>query len=65
MENLDLNLPNRYKNTLNQYILYFKAIYENEVKHEEIKCRDYLIKALKVKDNELNPLYYIPTSDHK
>lgn len=63
LENLDVNLPNRYKNILNQYILYFKAIYENEVKHEEVKCRDYLIKALRVKDNELNPLYYIPTND--
>lgn len=63
LENLDVNLPNRYKDTLNQYILYFKAIYENEVKHEEEKCKDYLTKALRVKDGELNPLYYIPTND--
>lgn len=63
LEGLDVNLPNRYKNILNQYILYYKAIYENEMKHEEGKCRDYLIKALKVKDNEVNPLSYIPTSD--
>lgn len=35
LENLDVNLPNRYKDTLNQYILYFKAIYENEVKYED------------------------------
>ncbi|HGK7240766.1 TPA: helix-turn-helix domain-containing protein [Streptococcus agalactiae] len=63
LENLDVNLPNRYKDTLNQYILYFKAIYENEVKYEDEKCRDYLTEALKVKDSEVNPLSYIPTSD--
>ena len=63
LEGIDVNLPNRYNNTLNQYILYYKAIYENEVKHEEEKCRDYLIKALRLKDNEVNTLSYIPTSD--
>lgn len=63
LEDLDVNLPNRYKNILNQYILYYKAIYENEVKHDDEKCRDYLIKAARVKDNELDLLSYIPTSD--
>lgn len=63
LEVLDVSLPNRYNNILNQYILYYKAIYENEVKYEDKKCRDYLIEALKVKDSEVNPLYYIPTSD--
>lgn len=63
LEDLDVNLPNRYKNILNQYILYYKAIYENEVKHDDEKCRDYLIKAARVKDNELDLLTYIPTSD--
>ena len=63
LEVLDVSLPNRYNNILNQYILYYKAIYENEVKYEDEKCRDYLIEALKVKDSEVNPLSYIPTSD--
>lgn len=63
LEVLDVSLPNRYKNILNQYILYYKAIYENEVKYEDEKCRDYLIEALKVKDSQVNPLSYIPTSD--
>lgn len=63
LEGLDAHLPNRYKNILNQYILYYKAIYENEVKHEEEKCRDYLVEALKVKDSEINPTSYIPASD--
>lgn len=63
LEVLDVSLPNRYNNILNQYILYYKAIYENEVKYEDEKCRDYLIEALKVKDSQVNPLSYIPTSD--
>ncbi|MGO3018661.1 MAG: helix-turn-helix domain-containing protein [Anaerococcus sp.] len=63
LEVLDVSLPNRYNNILNQYILYYKAIYENEVKYEDEKCKDYLIEALKVKDSEVNPLSYIPTSD--
>lgn len=60
---MDVHLPNRYKNILNQYILYYKAIYENEVKREEEKFGDYLIKAIKIKDNEINPISYIPASD--
>lgn len=63
LEVLYVSLPNRYNNILNQYILYYKAIYENEVKYEDEKCKDYLIEALKVKDSEVNPLSYIPTSD--
>lgn len=63
LEVLDVSLPNRYNNVLNQYILYYKAIYENEVKYEDEKCKDYLIEALKVKDSDVNPLSYIPTSD--
>ncbi len=30
LEDLDVHLPNRYKNILNQYILYYKAIYEKK-----------------------------------
>lgn len=42
-------LPKSYEIKLNQYIYYYKAIYEKQVTRNHSKYKNYLIEALKVK----------------
>lgn len=47
------SLPQKYRLRLSQYILYYQAVYDNEVIYDELACKEKLIRALEINNCKL------------
>lgn len=50
---LKSSLPQKYRLRLGQYILYYQAVYDNEVIYDELACKEKLIRALEINNCKL------------
>lgn len=50
---LKSSLPQKYRLRLSQYILYYQAVYDNEVIYDELACKEKLIRALEINNCKL------------
>lgn len=50
---LKSGLPQKYRLRLSQYILYYQAVYDNEVIYDELACKEKLIRALEINNCKL------------